>query len=176
MRVWFESLSGREQALLIAAALALGAIGYFLLVIEPLQQQIALEGKRVLALRETRDYLEQTARAATALRAGPAVAPMGTLPADKSFVAVLNSSAAEFGIDRALRRLTPTGPASATVIIEATPFADATRWLSVLRQRYGILVERGTMDEGSAPGLVNLALTLSARPGGTVTPADSSRR
>lgn len=159
MREYWENLAGRERVALAIGAGILCLALFYVMVHEPLHNNLARARTTLNAEVETLAQLESTVAAAGQLRAG--VAADTRLPDGQSPVAFINSSAAAFSVESYIRQITPRGNLL-TVVMEAAPFDDVAAWLADLARKYNLHVSRVSLDRvNGANGAVNLNLVFS---------------
>ena len=74
-------------------------------------------------------------------------------PSSGPTIAKITSSAAQFNI--VLSRLQPEADGTVSVSVEQQSFDKLIRWLALLEQEQQYVVERGSVDRGSQPGVVS---------------------
>jgi len=90
------------------------------------------------------------------------LANSGPPPLTESLVVVIDRTARQTGLQKALVGSQPSGDGGLSVRLEQTSFDGLVSWLSQLRQSYGVRVESATVEAGNAAGLVNASLVLRA--------------
>ncbi len=151
--LWWRGRTIREQRLLtVMAALAALVLGW-LLVVRPLGDALdaakTRHGAAVVALGE--------ARARADLRQRSASAPPVALPIDR----LIGQSASEAGFTGA--RITASGPARASVALDAARPQALFGWVAELERR-GLVVER-LRAQANADRTLSAELTFRARSG-----------
>ncbi len=153
----FERLSARERRLLIVGAVAAVLILIIGLVL-PLQRSVSTAAQRIERKRDDLTWLRSMAPRLGTL-------PLSTpQPLRESLVVLVDRTAREGGLSKALVGSQPSGNGALTVHFEQAPFDALVAWLSQLGDRYGVHAESATIDAAaSAPGVVNATLVLRVR-------------
>ncbi|MGD8379320.1 MAG: type II secretion system protein M [Gammaproteobacteria bacterium] len=156
VRQWFQSISPREQLLVLAAAAALtlmlawfGAIAPYLHWHDGLEQRVAQKRELVAWMQES----------ATRIRAleGTGTAPVH---AGGSLFANVNLAAQNAGLAGSMKRISPEGDTSVRVRMEGASFDSLIRWLADLDRGYGVSVDSISIDRAEQDGTVNASITL----------------
>ncbi len=157
VRPWWREREPRERMLLAVCGAVVLLAAYFLAVVEPLHARAARLGKSLAAELELQQWLEQQR---PRVAAGAPATARERLPDGASLLAAINTSAAASGIAAQLTRVTPTTARGASLYFGAVPYAEFMRWLVALDARYGTRVERISMQQGEAPGTVDVELAV----------------
>jgi type II secretory pathway component PulM len=153
MKFSFDTMSEREQRLV-----KFGGIGAVLIlifgVLMPLDSSVSKARARITQkqvdlvwMRGVAPFLAQS----QPMRAG------GT---GESLIVVVDRSARESGLEKALAGTEPSGPGAIQVRLEKAPFDAMIGWMSRLAQQNGISVDGATIDTTGTPGIVNAAIVL----------------
>jgi type II secretory pathway component PulM len=154
MKFSLDTLSEREQRLVKFAGLAAVPILIFG-VLMPLESSVSKARARVTQkqadlvwMRGVAPYLQ-------------AVAPMSRGPGNgESLLVVVDRSAQESGLQKALAGTEPSGPGTIQVRMEKAPFDVVVGWLSRISTQNGLGVDGATIDTAGGPGMVNAAIVL----------------
>src|ERR1019366_9090800 len=84
-------------------------------------------------------------------------------PLRESLVVLVDRTARQAGLEKALVGSQPSGDGGLNVRLEQTPFDSLVAWLAQLRESYGVRVDSAVVDTGHAVGTVNASLVLHAR-------------
>lgn len=152
----YQQLQPRERVIVLAGAAVLAVLVLYLAVWEPLvnahrRNAEALDASRALATRiETAASLAQGQSA-------------GAVDRRAALLSVVDQTSRGSTLGKAPTRVQPEGSGEREVKVwfEDVPFANCLRWLGELQTRYAIQVSSAEIDQGSAPGLVNVRFTLS---------------
>jgi general secretion pathway protein M len=151
---WLGALSERERRMVL-----LGGVAVVLIVILggllPLQRAASAAAQRVERKRNDLAFLRAVAPQLAGLAAS---AP----PLRGSLVVVVDRSAREAGLGRALTGSEPSGDGALRVTLEQTSFDTLVNWLAQLAQRYGVSVDSAVIERGNTAGIVNATLVLRA--------------
>lgn len=156
MRAWFNTLTTRERAIVVAGGLVAGLVLVYLLVVEPVAERFQAQRQRVEALEGDLAWMTRAASEVIELRnAGHVGSPADT------------GEAPYLAFDAALRgaglpqpeQLEPAGPDGARADFEAVPFAPLLSVLRELRRENGLRVTRARFTAVDA-GMVSARLTL----------------
>src|ERR1700724_1165141 len=153
MKLSYDTMSEREQRLV-----KFGGIGVVLIlifgVLIPLDSSVAKARARITQKQADLVWMKNVA---------PVLAvsgPMRTAGAGESLIVIVDRSARESHLDKALAGSEPNGPGGIQVRMEKAPFDAMIGWLSRLSQQNGIGVDGASIDNGGGPGLVNAAIVL----------------
>jgi type II secretory pathway component PulM len=151
-RRW-EGLSARERLIVTAG----GAIALLLLVtavLLPLQSKVSASTARIEHKRDDLAWLQSMQPQLTGLRASePPVLR-------ESLVVVIDRTARQSGLAKALVGSQPSGDGGLNVRLEQTSFDGLITWLSQLHEQYGVRVDAADFDAAAAAGTVNASLVL----------------
>jgi type II secretory pathway component PulM len=153
MKMSFDTMSEREQRLMKIGAIAAVAILIFGVLI-PLDSSVAKARARITQKQTDLAWMRNVAPVLAA------IAPMHTGGNGESLIVVVDRSARESGLDKALAGSEPSGPGGIQVRMEKAPFDSILGWLSRLSQQNGIGVDGASIDTAGAPGIVNAAIVL----------------
>jgi len=153
MKLSFDTMSEREQRLLKFGAIGAVAILIFGVLI-PLDSSVAKARARITQKQTDLAWMRNVAPVLAA------TAPMHTGGNGESLIVIVDRSARESGLDKALAGSEPNGPGGIQVRMEKAPFDSIIGWLSRLSQQNGIGVDGASIDTAGAPGVVNAAIVL----------------
>jgi general secretion pathway protein M len=152
MRAWYAGLAERERRFVNIGAIAAGVMILAGIVL-PLNRGIAQARQRVATKQTDLAFIQQ---AMPELRAaGPMSQASGP-----SLVVLIDSSAREGGLGKALSSSEPTGDGGLRVRMERAPFDGLVVWLVRLSQQHGVRVESAEIEQAGETGLVNASLVL----------------
>ena len=154
MRAWFESLSERDRRVVTIGGAIVLVLG-LLAIIVPLNTQISLARKRITTKQGDLAFIQSVAPQVAA--AGPGAA--GAANAE-SLVVLIDSSARESGLGKALASSQPTGDKGLRIRLDKAPFDALVAWLARLSQQHGVRVESAEIESAGEVGLVNAGLAL----------------
>jgi general secretion pathway protein M len=148
-----DTMSEREQRLV-----KFGALGAVLIlifgVLMPLDSSVSKARARVTQkqadlvwMRGVAPFLAQSQ-------------PMRQGGTGESLIVIVDRSARESGLDKALAGTEPSGPGGIQVRLEKASFDAMIGWMSRLAQQNGISVDGATIDTTGTPGIVNAAIVL----------------
>jgi general secretion pathway protein M len=154
MRAWYENLSERDRRVVtIGGAVVL--VLALLSVILPLNTQISQARTRITTKQGDLAFIRSVAPQVAA--AGPGAA--GAANAE-SLVVLIDSSARESGLGKALSSSQPTGDKGLRIRLDKAPFDALVAWLARLSQQHGVRVESAEIESAGEVGLVNAGLVL----------------
>ncbi len=151
---WWQSRTARERAIVLAAAVFIAVVLYWLFLSSADQARARLR-TRVAALRVQAVQLERAASEIEALKTESAKAAS---PADLR--AVVQEQASAAGISSTLGRVEAPSEGELRVSFGAVGFAQWLAWISSLESRH-VLLESCRIEALSSPGLVSVTATLS---------------
>jgi general secretion pathway protein M len=156
LMTWFESLAPRDQRMLrwgcIAAAIII-LVGLFL----PLQRAVGSAQSSVE--RKQADLAWMRVAAPSAVAAGPGPGAMATA---ESLVVLVDATARESGLGKALAGSQPSGSGAQRVQLNMADFNLLVAWVARLSSQHGVKVESATMTAAAEPGVVTATLVLRA--------------
>jgi general secretion pathway protein M len=141
----------RERRLLAIGALALGLILVFALIL-PLDRSVAHAKARLTQKRADLAWMQ---KAASDIVPGSVPPPSG-----ESLILIVDRSARESGLEKALAGSEPGGQNSLSVRLEKASFDTLIAWLGRLAQQNGVVVDSATIEKAGTPGEVNAAIVL----------------
>jgi general secretion pathway protein M len=154
MRAWYENLSERDRRVVSIGGGVVLVLG-LLAIILPLNTQITLARKRITTKQADLAFIQSVAPQVAA--AGPGAA--GAANAE-SLVVLIDSSARESGLGKALSSSQPTGDKGLRIRLDKAPFDALVAWLARLSQQHGVRVESAEIESAGEVGLVNAGLVL----------------
>jgi general secretion pathway protein M len=155
MLEWYENLAERERRVVLFGAIG-GAVLLLLAILLPLNRNISQARQRVTVKQGDLAFI-QSVRAQLAA-AGPASAAAG----GESLVVLIDSSARESGLGKALSSSQPTGDGGLRIRLEHAPFDAVIAWLARLSQQQGVRVESAEVESSGEKGYVNAGMVLKA--------------
>jgi type II secretory pathway component PulM len=153
MKFSYDTLSPREQQLVKYGGIAAIAILIFGVLL-PLDSSVAKAKSRVSKKQADLVWMRGAA---------PVLATLGPSHQNgngESLLVIVDRSARESGLEKALAGTEPSGPGGMQVRLEKASFDAMIGWLSRLSQQNGIGVDGATIDTAGAPGVVNAAIVL----------------
>jgi type II secretory pathway component PulM len=157
LQEWFASRTPRDQAVLRWGAMAALVLLVLALVLS-LQQRVGAARTRVDTKQQDLAFLRQVGP--TIATAGPVAAPPGN---QESLVVLIDSSARESGLAKAISGSQPVGDGGLRIQLEQADFNLLVAWLARLGSQHGLRIESATIDGGPQPGLVNAAVVIRLR-------------
>ncbi len=158
MQPWlarWQALPSRDQRALGGLLVFFVAVVVWMALVSPLRAWV---DRAQADAAEARDDLAWMQANAPAARRAAASAGTGRLPAGQSLLAAVNGSARDAGIN--LQRFEPDGEHRVRVTLENAVLTDVLRWIVLVEQRHGLVVENFSADSVPQPGLANIRLTL----------------
>jgi general secretion pathway protein M len=156
MLQYLAKLNARERRIVLAGGIA-ALLLLILAIVLPLQHSVGATQQRLERKRDDLIWLRSMAPQLAGLRSN---APP---PLRESLVVVVDRTARQAGLDKALVGSQPSGDGGLNVRLEQTPFDNLVTWLGQLRESYGVRVDSAVVDAGTAVGTVNASLVLHAR-------------
>jgi general secretion pathway protein M len=156
MRAWYANLAARERKLVLFGGIA-GLVLLVLAVLLPLNRSISQARQRVT--NKQNDLVFIQAAVPQLAGAGPA---SGNVADGESLVVLVDSSARESGLGKALASSQPTGDKLLRIRLDRAPFDALVAWLARLSQQHGVRVESAEIESAGEAGLVNAGLVLKA--------------
>lgn len=154
---WYQARAPREQRVLRLGAVAALALACLAIVL-PLQRGVSSGKQRVESKLQDLEWLRQVGP--TLAAAGPTAAPPES---QESLVVLIDRSARESGLAKAVTGSQPSGAGGLRVQLEKAEFNLLVAWLSRLTTQHGLRVESASIDAAPEPGLVNAAVVIRLR-------------
>ena len=154
MREWFDNLSERDRRIVTyggAVVLVLVLLG----IILPLHRNIAMARERVARKQGDLQFIQSVAQQLASAAPGSGNAASG-----ESLVVLIDSSAREGGLGKALSSSQPTGDKGLRIRLDRVSFDAMVAWLARLSQQHGVRVESAEIESAGEAGLVNAGLVL----------------
>jgi general secretion pathway protein M len=148
---YLETRSERERRMLVIGALALVLILVFAIIL-PLDRSVAHAKTRLTQKRADLAYMESVAQEIR----------NSSVPssARESLILIVDRSARESGLEKALAGSEPGGQNSLSVRLEKAPFDKLIAWLGRIAQQNGVVVDSAVIEKAGTPGEVNAAIVL----------------
>jgi general secretion pathway protein M len=156
MKLSYDTMSVREQRLVKIGAVAAVLILIFGVLI-PLDSSVAKARARITQKQADLAWMRNVAPVLQAYT------PMHAGGNGESLIVIVDRSARESGLEKALAGSEPSGPGSIQVRMEKASFDAIIGWLSRLSQQNGIGVDGASIDTAGAPGVVNAAIMLHSQ-------------
>jgi len=156
MRAWYANLSERDRRFVNIGSVVVVVL-VLLAIIVPLNAKIAQSRQRITNKQADLAFIQNVAQQVAA--AGPGV---GGAASAESLVVLIDSSARESGLGKALSSSQPTGDKGLRIRLDKAPFDALVAWLSRLSQQHGVRVESAEIESAGEVGLVNAGLVLKA--------------
>jgi general secretion pathway protein M len=153
---YFAKLEVRQRQIALIGAVA-AVLLLIIAVVLPLQRSVGAAQQRVERKRDDLVWLRSMAPQLVGLGAS------GPPPLRESLVVLVDRTARQSGLDKALVGSQPSGDGGLNVRLEQTPFDSLISWVAQLRESYGVRVDSAVVDTGNAVGTVNASLVLHAR-------------
>ena len=153
LKTWYRGLAERERLFVNVG----GVVAVVLLlagVILPLNGNISKTRQRIEAKEADLAFI----RSATPQLA--AAGPAGPAATGESLVVLIDSSARESGLGKALTNSQPTGDGGLRIRLDHAPFDGVVAWLARLSQQHGVRVESAEFETAGDAGMVNAGLVL----------------
>jgi type II secretory pathway component PulM len=156
MKLSFDTMSEREQRLMKIGGIAAVLILIFGVLL-PLDSSVAKARARITKKQADLVWMRNVAPVLAAS------GPVHTGANGESLIVIVDRSARESGLEKALAGSEPNGPGGIQVRMEKASFDAMIGWLSRLSQQNGIGVDGASIDTAGAPGVVNAAVVLRAQ-------------
>jgi type II secretory pathway component PulM len=153
MKLSYDTMSPREQQLVKYGSIAAIAMLIFGVLL-PLDSSVAKARSRVSQKQSDLVWMRGVAPVLAAS------APTHQGGNGESLLVIVDRSARESALGKALAGTEPSGPGGIQVRLEKASFDAMIGWLSRLSQQNGISVDGATIDTAGAPGVVNAAIVL----------------
>ncbi|MET0230690.1 MAG: type II secretion system protein M [Rhodanobacteraceae bacterium] len=162
IRAWWSNLAERERSMVGIGAVVVVLLLGWALVWHPLAVKRAALLDTLESDRRDLAYVRVAAAEVERLRSVGTHARRDRQ--GRSLLALADSTARSGGLEGALRRVEPTGPASVRVSFESARFDVLIDWIEGLTRDYGIEALDFSADRSDGIGLVNARVTLQDVP------------
>jgi general secretion pathway protein M len=156
---WWNGLARREQRLLLAGAIILGALILYVWAWEPLADARVAERERVAQQQALLDWLAAVTPVARQMRSD--VRRAGDL-GGRSLLGLVDETARAAGLAGALSRIEPAGNGEVRVWLEEADFVTAMGWLQSLSVSHPVDVSQLSMERAQRAGQVSVRVTLTS--------------
>lgn len=157
---WLDSLQQRERLTVIAGAIALVIMLFYLLIWDPVFTRLQTAKDNVTAQKQLLVWMQESAREIRSLQASNSA--MSPHLMKQSVSALVTMSAQSMGVQNYVTRL-DTAKDGVEAQLDNADFDRVVLWLNDLQTRYGIRATRIVIDPRPDPGAVNARITLERK-------------
>ncbi|MDP9139203.1 MAG: type II secretion system protein M [Pseudomonadota bacterium] len=151
---WLRALAPRERVMvLLCAAIVMLTLVY----VAGWKPLVDAHHRREAALERARGIATRIEQAAAQIKAA---GPTRAIDSSTSLLAAVDQTSRSATLGKAPARVQPEGEKEVKVWIDDVPFDNLLRWLQELEQKYGISTSSAEIERSSAPGVVNVRVTL----------------
>jgi general secretion pathway protein M len=151
---WLRALAPRERVMVLSCAvvviLTLAYAGAWKPVVDA-------HHRREAALERARGIAARIEQAAAEIKAS---GPTRAVDSNTSLLAAVDQTSRSPILGKTPSRVQPEGEKEVKVWIDDVPFDNLLRWLQELEQKFGIVSSSAEIERSSAPGVVNVRVTL----------------
>ena len=156
MRQWLNQLAPRErQMVLVGAPIVLLMMLYFLLW-APFNESVDRLQQKVSEQQALELWMNAAALDVKKLRGSQKNNTLG----GQSLLTLVDKTARSGKLQESLKRVEPDGENKVRIRMEQVAFDELIRWIELLKNKYGIVVDNITVDRQVAVGRVNAKITL----------------
>jgi len=156
-----STLKPQEARIVILGSIAMTAILLYQLAWLPANQSIErLEGI-VNKQQTTEKWMTASAREIQQIRPSSSAANSNKNRPSGSLLTLTDTTARQFRLQKALKRVEPESQNSVRIWIEQANFDDLIQWLEALSSRHHITASKATISKQNASGIVDARLTLT---------------
>ncbi len=160
LRLWLDSLQQRERIIVIAGAISLAVILFYLLIWEPIKTQHEEQLMQQESQRQLLQWMKNARLEIQSLRSVNAASISRFRNLSISNLA--DRSATSSGIKTSITKI-EQGKNGTRVDLKSVDFDRMIRWLSDLQNTYGIHAARVKVEHTSLSGAVNAEITLQRK-------------
>ncbi len=158
IKLWFNTLSPKEQWMVLATALFIAVTLFYLTVWEPVHVGLKTEQQKKQSQNEIVLWMQQAATEVSSLRSS---GKRGTIrDKNKPATLVIEQTINNAGLKTSVNKIESSGKDGARVILNNAPFNQVLVWLNTLATHNGIQVVSANIDRAEKPGRANARLTL----------------
>ncbi|MCK5719341.1 MAG: type II secretion system protein M [Thiomargarita sp.] len=159
MLYWFQQLSARERFIVAAGAIALVIILGYILFLEPFMTAHSQLKNRVLAQKNTLEWMQMTAIEVQRLRHQSSQTPFNSVN-KISLLSIVDKSTRIGSLAKINKRIEPKGRQKVQVRFESIEFTELILWLANLYNVYAVQVTKINIENSNQVGVVKTNLTL----------------
>lgn len=156
MKTYLNNLSVRDRRIVMTAAPVVLFMVAYLFFWQPLSQQRDRLASLVVEKEHDLIWMKRAAKEAGLLQQDA----RQKLQAGQSMMALMDKTARQAGLSKAMKRVEPEGDNKVKVRLEQVVFDDMITWVELLQSRYGVVIDAVTIDRHEAQGIVNARLTF----------------
>ncbi len=154
LRDWFRKFTAREQAYLLAAAVAILLYVLFMGIWRPLAEMRDEMERRNAATEATLSRVQVLAGELRQLKAA------GVPAGNRNINQLINRSTADLGIRPS--RISPNSRGETQIRFENVGFAELMHWLHRMEYGEGVAVKEAAINQGDRGGVVKATIRLGA--------------
>jgi general secretion pathway protein M len=156
---WLDSLQPRERLSVIAGAIALIIMLFYLLIWDPVFARLQTARENVVAQKQMLGWMQDSAREIRSLQSAGGISPHLLKQPVSTLVTM---SAQSMGVQNYVTRLDTTKD-GVDAQLDNADFDRVVLWLNDLQTRYGIRATRIVMDPRPDPGAINARISLERK-------------
>ncbi|WP_117235627.1 type II secretion system protein M [Vibrio maerlii] len=146
---WWQSISQREQRLVIAAAVVTAFVAVYWGLIQPLNTRAAQAEARLVSERQLLSWVQGKADSIVAQRGSGSTVATSNQPLNQ----VISRTASQYRVE--LIRVQPRGE-MLQVWVQPLSFDQLINWLTFLQEKQGISVAFLDIEETDKPGVIEV--------------------
>ncbi len=157
IREHWDTLQTRERRMILLAGLAIFILLSEMLFLSPYFDERKRLEQQIEILHGDLNWMHQASAQVKQLSKGkPAARPSG-----QSMLSLVDSTAKSYGLGQLVKRVQPDGQNIVRIWLEGVGFDVMLRWLSVLSDRYGLVVTGLVVDRsGEGSELINARIVF----------------
>ena len=162
---WFNSLQSRERYMLVAAAVVVALVLFYVAVWDPMVSSVARLEKSVDSAQRQLVWMNNASSEILAHRRSgeqPAAARLNV-----SLITAVETTAKASGVRKAMTRMEPQGSSKITVELKKVDFDQLVGWIEKLGHEYGASVSQFSTRRTDGSGLVDARLIIVRQAGQT---------
>ena len=158
MKQWWLSRSPQDKLAIMAAATAVLLLVVYLSIWLPFKREV--ESKRLLveSQRSTLQWMQESAEEIKLIKQRQ-ISNQST-NRNETLLTLVDRTAKLNQLREFIQRLKPDGSSAVQIWVEKAPFDILIRWLGLLANQHGILLESVSIESQEKPGIVNAKLNL----------------
>lgn len=158
MKQWWLARSPQDKLALMITSSAVLLLLLYLMLWLPFQQQVEKQRSLVDSQRSTLKWMQEGAAEIKRLKQQQV---SSNRPSNgEALLTLVDRTANTNQLRQFIQRLKPEGGVAVQIWVEQAPFDSLIKWLGLLVNQHGILLESVSIERQEKPGLINARLNL----------------
>lgn len=158
VKIWFYSLSLKEQRMVAGAVALIILTLFYLIVWEPIHQGLESEQQQQQSHKEILLWMQEAATEVRTLRSAGSRSVIRDK--DKPITLVIEQTVNNAGLKTSVNKIESSGRDGARVTLKDAPFNQVLIWLNTLATFNGVQVVSANIERSETPGRADARLTF----------------